>query len=365
MPKDAKDPILELIRTQVDGGETAILRGGDPDYFVDKLKGVLAWSRTDSYGEKWVCFSRQKEGHRRLDELRRPHQVHVLDENPGEEPDKQGLKYDGSGITFEDGVPGIVKSSLRRLHQNLGHPRKEDLVRHLRHAGCEDTIIKAAKGMRCDICAATAGPRISRPSAVPRMYDFNDCVGADLLHHHDIDDKRHTFLSLVDWGTSYHIAIPLEGFDNEDIEKAFNDHWVVPFGPPKTVSLDLDGAVQKGICRLCDWHNIGVKNVAAQAHWQAGITERQGAWWKSIWDRVRHELSITEDEVHLAASLVSSAKNELRRRCGHSPTEWVFGRHPRLPEGLADPDNGEKATADYAKHYFSERGAEGDGLDQQ
>ena len=357
MPEDAKDPILELIRTQVDGGEAAILRGGDPDYFVGKLKDVLAWSRTDSYGEKWVCFSRQKEGHRRLDDPQRPHQVYVLDENLGEETDKQGLKYDGSGITFEDGVPGIVKSSLRRLHQNLGHPRKEDLVRHLRLAGCEDTIIKAAKGMRCTICAATAGPRISRPSAVPRMYDFNDCVGADLLHHHDIDDKRHTFLSLVDWGTSYHIVIPLEGFDNEDIEKAFNDHWVVPFGPPKTVSLDLDGAVQKGICRLCDWHNIGVKNVAAQAHWQAGITERQGAWWKSIWERVRHELSITEDEVHLAASLVSSAKNELRRRCGHSPTEWVFGRHPRLPEGLADPDNGDKVTWDVTPESRYQRAA--------
>ena len=230
-------------------------------------------------------------------------------------------------------------------------------MRHLRLAGCEDTIVKAAKGMKCDICAATAGPRISRPSAVPRMYDFNDCVGADLLHHHDIDDKRHTFLSLVDWGTSYHIVIPLEGFDSEDIEKAFNDHWVVPFGPPKTVSLDLDGAVQKGICRLCDWHSIGVKNVAAQAHWQAGITERQGAWWKSIWDRVRHELSITEDEVHLAASLVSSAKNELRRRCGHSPTEWVFGRHPRLPEGLADPDNGEKVTWDVTPESRYQRAA--------
>eukprot|EP00439_Symbiodinium_sp_Y106_P001495 s818_g1.t1 len=149
------------------------------------------------------------------------------------------------------------------------------------------------------------------------MYDFNDCVGADLLHHHDSEDQRHTFLSIVDWGTSYHVAVPLKGLDSEDIEKAFNDHWVVPFGPPKRVSLDLDGAVQKGICRLCDWHDIMVQN-----------------------------MSITADEVHLAASMVSSAKNELRRRCGHSPTEWVFGRHPRLPEPIADPDGGQRVSWD-------------------
>ena len=353
MPTNARDPIAELIKTQVDGGGVAVLKGGDPSYFIEELHGILARSKVDHDGKKLVCFNRRKKNHRELGEESKPHQVYVLEENVGDESGGQDLKYDGSAITFEDGVPGIVRSSLRRLHQNLGHPRKEDLVRHLRLAGCEDAIVKAAKGMRCEICAATSGPRISRPSAVPRMYDFNDCVGADLLHHHDVDDKRHTFLSLVDWGTSYHIVVPLSGFDNEDIEKAFNDHWIVPFGPPKTVSLDLDGAVQKGICRLCDWHNVGVKNVAAQAHWQAGITERQGAWWKNIWDRVRHELSITEDEVHLAASLVSSAKNELRRRSGHSPTEWVFGRHPRLPEGLVDPDGGERVTWDVSpeSHY--------------
>ncbi|CAE7247031.1 GIP, partial [Symbiodinium sp. CCMP2456] len=302
MPPERRDDILELVKVQVDGGGDVVLRGSETNFFLNEMAGYL-------------------EGQRQFKQSCRPHQVFVVG---GEDGDAQ---------------------------------RREDLVRHLRLAGCEDAIIKAAKGMKCEVCAATAGPRIARPSTVPRMYDFNDCVGADLLHHHDIDDERHTFLSIVDWGTSYHVVVPLEGLDNEDIEKAFNDHWVVPFGPQRTVSLDLDGAVQKGICRLCDWHNVGVKNVAAQAHWQAGITERQGAWWKNIWDRVRHELTITREEVHLAASLVSSAKNELRRRCGHSPTERVFGRHPRLPEGLADPDGGERVTWDVTPESQYQRAA--------
>ena len=39
-----------------------------------------------------------------------------------------------SAISFEDGkkIPAAVQSSLRRLHQNLAHPSREDLVRHLR-----------------------------------------------------------------------------------------------------------------------------------------------------------------------------------------------------------------------------------------
>ena len=346
MPDDCRDSVLELARAQVAEGGKVVLRGGDPDFALKELGDYVLWSYKDADGDAWVGLGRSKNGTQRLGDLRHPHYVYVVKEEDGSDDKKQPKNYDGSAITFDKDVNPAIQSSLRRLHQNLGHPRKEDLVRHLRLAGCEDKIIKAAKGMRCEVCSSTAGPRIARPSATPRMYDFNDCVGADLLHRHDVDDERHTFLSIVDWGTSYHIVIPLDGLEGEDIEKAFNDHWILPFGPPRTVSLDLDGAVQKGICRLCDWHNIGVKNVAAQAHWQAGITERQGAWWKNIWDRVRHDLSITAEEVSLAATLVSSAKNELRRRCGHSPTEWVFGRHPRLPEGLGDPDDGEKITWD-------------------
>ncbi|OLQ00470.1 Copia protein [Symbiodinium microadriaticum] len=346
MPKECQHSILELAKTQVEGGGQVVFRGGDASFVIEDLAHYLLWNYRDDHGEAWTGFGKAREGARPFGDHRRPHQVFVVGAEGDHERQERVKNCDGSAITFETGVSPIVQSSLRRLHQNLGHPRKEDLVRHLRLAGCEEGIIKAVKGMKCEVCASTSGPRISRPSAVPRMYDFNDCVGADLLHHHDIDDERHTFLSIVDWGTSYHIVVPLSGFDGEDIEKAFNDNWVVPFGPPKTVSLDLDGAVQKGICRLCDWHNIGVKNVAAQAHWQAGITERQGAWWKNIWDRVRHDLSITSEEVHLAAAIVSSAKNELRRRSGHSPTEWVFGRHPRLPEDLKDPDNGEKVSWD-------------------
>ncbi|CAE6956523.1 RE1 [Symbiodinium sp. CCMP2456] len=340
------EDITQLIGEQIAGGGDVVLRGGDPTVFVDKFSANVIWNHVDADGDNWVGLGKHKQGRLVNGEGHRPHHVCVVDTEDREVKSEQTARMDGSGITFDAGVNPVIQSSLRRLHQNLGHPRREDLLRHLRLAGCEEAVLKAVKSMHCDVCASTSGPRIARPSTVPRMYDFNDCVGADLLHHHDCEDQRHTFLSIVDWGTSYHVAVPLNGFNNDDIEKAFNDNWVVPFGPPKKVSLDLDGAVQKGICRLCEWHGISVQNVAAQAHWQAGITERQGAWWKNIWERVCHEMSITADEVHLAASLVSSAKNELRRRCGHSPTEWVFGRHPRLPEGLADPDSGQKVSWD-------------------
>ena len=47
------------------------------------------------------------------------------------------------GITFGEGTPSTIATALRRLHQNLGHPRGEDLLRHLRLAGCDTAVLKA------------------------------------------------------------------------------------------------------------------------------------------------------------------------------------------------------------------------------
>ena len=57
-----------------------------------------------------------------------------------------------TGITFPDHVNKAVAQSLRRLHQNLGHPRREDLARHLRLAGAKNDVIQAAHSLKCATC---------------------------------------------------------------------------------------------------------------------------------------------------------------------------------------------------------------------
>ena len=176
----------------------------------------VLWDYTDTYEERWVGLGTKKGVRFCTGESKaRPHYVCVVEtDNQTREPHLQQPRCMGCGRDYIRGRgepchPGLTNAiSLRLLHQNLGHPRKEDLVRHRRLAGCEEAVLKAAKGMQCDVCASTAGPKISRPSTAPRMYDFNDCVGADLLHHHDSEDQRHTFLSIVDWGTSYPRCCP-------------------------------------------------------------------------------------------------------------------------------------------------------------
>ena len=343
MPQRAREPVLALAREQLECGGEVVFKGkGLATYAENFAEHVQYMSLEEDHG--MLVLSKPKKGHKMLEGHERVHQVCAVE--AAEKDDEKPPKYDGSGITFQAGVPGYVQSSLRRLHQNLGHPRPEDLCRHLRLAGCEPHIIKAVKGMKCEACQATKGAQISRPSTLPRLLDFNSCVGIDIMYVHDSEDVRHAFLSMVDWATTYQVVARLERETGPDVEQAVNNFWIGPFGPPSTFSIDLDGKVQAGVARLCDWHGIKTKDVAAQAKWQGGVTERQIGWFKGIWDRVNYELGITKDEVEVAGTLVCAAKNELRRRCGHSPVQWVFGRSPRLPLELHDPDGGEGVSWD-------------------
>ena len=342
------DNLKDLIELQIDSGGAAVVVGDGNDTlfttfeeagFDEKYRKYQGTGQSHNY----VIYYKENDKARQLPGPSRAHEVCVVD---GGSTQEKPAVFDGSAITFDKSTPPGIAASLRRLHQNLGHPRKEDLIRHLRLAGCDEEVLKAVKLMACDVCQRTGGPKIQRPSTLPHMLDFGDTLGIDLFYAHDVDDVKHTFLSVADYGTTFHQVARVDGQSADDVEETFNTMWILPYGAPKSIVVDLDGGLQTGLARLCDWHGIEIRSVAAQGHWQAGVVERQQAWWKDVWNRIVEDLSITEDEIDLAVPIVSAAKNDLRRRCGYAPSQWVFGRTPRLPDDLRDPDSGEKVSWD-------------------
>ena len=65
-----------------------------------------------------------------------------------------------AGIKVPKNVPPAMAATLRRIHQNLGHPSNLDLVRHLRLTGASEVAVKGAEKLRCETCC--------------RMKSFND-----------------------------------------------------------------------------------------------------------------------------------------------------------------------------------------------
>eukprot|EP00971_Amphidinium_carterae_P204780 4064060-Amphidinium_carterae.1 len=51
-----------------------------------------------------------------------------------------------------DGVDGAVLNSMRRLHNNLGHPSRQEMLRFLQfQPSISSQALQAAKGLECNI----------------------------------------------------------------------------------------------------------------------------------------------------------------------------------------------------------------------
>ena len=279
----------------------------------------------DHYGNEYVRIDPYGE----VDAI---HPSYVVEAEDAPKAHREGAR----SIHFPPSVPRYIATSLRRLHQNLGHPSEADFVRHLRLAGASREVLKAARSLECQTCARTKATAIARPARIGSCLKFNEVVGADLFYVHDTEGNRHELLSIVDYSSAYHVVIPVERKDTPHLEKAFCEHRANIFGAPDVVTVDLENGLQKALARVGDWTGMRIKSAAGQAHWQAGFTERLGGVWKSIFARINEEMSVTKRDILLATSAVSGAKNSLTRANGYSPLQHVFGSAPRLPEDLLE-----------------------------
>ena len=112
--------------------------------------------------------------------------------------------------------------------------------------------------------------------------------------------------------------------------------WFRFFGFPDELLLDAEGAM-KGFQFeiLCAQAGIRVRFVPADAHWQLGKAERHGQAAKWIMARLVNQFApTTVPEMEMLAAMTCQSKNSLARKAGASPSQWVFGRNPKIPASL-------------------------------
>ena len=259
----------------------------------------------------------------------------------GDEPEAGDyVEHKMTGIELPSHVPTPLARALRRIHQNLGHPSNHDLARHLKLSGASEAAVKAAQSIRCSSCARLANPTTRRPAKLVRPLEFNQEVAVDNLNLFLDDHKKSEVLSVLDLATGYHIVKRLNGKTSSDLLRTFTDCWLAWAGPPLRLSCDLERGFQKEFTDGVEMGGTHVRYIAGQAHWQAGAIERQGEWLRAMWDRtVKHSLP-TMEEVDYTLAMVAAAKNNLRRKHGYSPAQWLFGSQPRTGDAFLDGEDG-------------------------
>ena len=246
-------------------------------------------------------------------------------------------------IWFEDAPKEInkqLKSALARLHCNMGHPDKAELVRIMAASGhLNAKVLAGLDALRCGSCirmSKTIKPPVSSTmSTAPTS--FGDRLQSDVVYIRTLTQNV-PVLGIVDELTNYTVAKALPDRRPTTMLKTFQEVWYRPLGLPHHLTVDPDTAF---LGEMQDWHlrhGVNYHIIPAEEHWKIGKVERRNSLLRSLTERLVDEHAVTTiqglDEVLLAAT---HSLNSCTYSHGRSPYTAVFGKVPRpLGDNFSD-----------------------------
>ncbi|CAE7670010.1 GIP [Symbiodinium sp. CCMP2456] len=162
-------------------------------------------------------------------------QVYVEEDEQRFEPvteDQQDAEDSRDANVDDDLDPTAEEKRLiKKLHENLGHPRPLDMARSLRLAHAKPHLVRyVAKRFSCATCEAKPRPKPARPAILPKSYEPGKVVGVDVVFLQGLD-PRQSFpaLSMVDWGTNYQMVERLRSTESDHTWRTFMRTWALVF----------------------------------------------------------------------------------------------------------------------------------------
>ena len=228
--------------------------------------------------------------------------------------------------------------SLKKLHNNLGHPSKASLLRVLRNSGASEEALSRASQFSCPTCEASRRPAEAVPAQPAHAEGFNDRVGMDVKYFQGWKlGEKVPCLNIVDYGSSFQQVIPLPGRETGvTLRQAYSQFWLAWAGVPNLIVLDPSQPnLSEALCQPCENEGSRVCHTAAEAHWQIGKVERHGGLLATVLDKVLAEIQPdNEEQWRECLTQAVASKNAMLNQHGVSPCQFVFGRNPRIPSDL-------------------------------
>ncbi|CAK8995053.1 Retrovirus-related Pol polyprotein from transposon TNT 1-94 [Includes: Protease, partial [Durusdinium trenchii] len=251
------------------------------------------------------------------------------------------LQRDSSVLLTEE-----QKKKILRMHLNMGHLSKEQMLSMLKAAGAREGVLKFVKEkFGCTYCMRQRKPVERRHATIPRTFSFNRIIGLDFFYL-SFGGRTFAFLNAVCHGTNFQQVGMLKNYDggvpsSKETWSLFSKIWIQPFGIPETMVCDGGSEFKQHFERAAEQQGILQIITDAASPWQNGRVERHGGWVKD-----RAELEINSGQTVLTDShdleelilATVSCKNRWYSRGGYSPCQLVFGVNPRVPTELLSDD---------------------------
>jgi len=297
---------------------------------LTKIEKIPSWSLTEPVNDPKLW-----EGHA----INAVASEHVPEENLRQELQQLGAGGDRYGyITFEgegQQVPRRIRSAVAHLHAALGHLANDRLVRMLMLSGAGEAIIKAARNLRCQVCAMVQPPRDAPQVAYNKPSNFNERISGDTFFIWDCKGKKYGVVHFLDELTDFHVADCTDAVDSTFAAGVLRDQWYGVFGPPDVIvtdgGMEFAGAVEV----LNDLMGVVHDTIPEGAKWRLGHAERHGGILKLMLLKMLKGLNLDGlDDMRTAVTAACAAKNRLCNHGGVSPLQAVTGRNSLIPASL-------------------------------
>ena len=190
-------------------------------------------------------------------------------------------------------LPLRVRTAIRRMHRQFGHPSSTVLVQILRAARAPPEYIRACRHFRCDACEDNKPKHQSTKVALPKDYVFGRNLGIDVLEVKDVVDEPYLCLNL---GTTFQQVVLLrQGHGSPSSRECLNSFvslWVGWAGWPQTLSCDR-GVHNRGVfARTLAQHGVLIRQAGVESPEQIGRVERHGGFFKAVLKRMITEHAV-------------------------------------------------------------------------
>ena len=225
---------------------------------------------------------------------------------------------------------------LLKLHRNLGHPGTAKLTQYCRQLGCPETIVSAIEHLRCSTCQETMKPSLARPSAIHEVEDFGDTISMDGVTWTNKQGRQFHFYHFVCHGTAFQTAVCAPVRSSEMAIRAIMQGWIRWAGPPGLLCVDAATELNSDEFQVfAQKHNICVRTIATEAHWQNSRAERHGGILQEILNKMDAEESIENyEQLEVSLGFATSVKNQWSRHRGYPPEVLVFGKQRNIPASI-------------------------------
>lgn len=234
-----------------------------------------------------------------------------------------------------------MKTSIHKLHENLGHPGNQHMVRLLKHGGASQAAQDLARDHACPQCQSQsrAKPTPALPAQPERVTTFNQRLGIDIKYVTGWNtNQKVPALNMIDYASSFQVVVPIfERVTSDGIRRIVQERWISWAGQPDEIMCD---PAKVNISEAMTVPNELAGSVfhitAADAHYQLGKVEVHGGWFNQVLERIMHDMSPNSKESWLECVHAAHCKNELIQVYGMTPAQFIFGRNPKIPENLLD-----------------------------